>query len=77
VQVLYACFERDTHHLGHLTKLRQIGIIMDYITTFEQLAIHIEGLSDSFFKECFINGLKEVIQAHIMMQCTTNMVGSL
>jgi hypothetical protein len=59
VQVLYAHFECDTHHLGCLTKLCQTSTIMEYITTFEQLAIHTEGQSDLFFKECFISGLKE------------------
>jgi hypothetical protein len=43
--------------------------IIDYISTFEQLEIYIEGLSDSLFKECFISGLKEEIREHIMMQC--------
>jgi len=41
---------------------------MDYIITFEQLEIYREGLCYSIFKECFINGLKEEIKEHIMMQ---------
>jgi pentose-5-phosphate-3-epimerase len=41
---------------------------MNYITTFEQLVILTKGLSNLFFKECFISDLKEAIQAHIMMQ---------
>jgi hypothetical protein len=38
-----------------------IGIVIEFIATFEKLEICIEGLSDSFFKECFISGLKEEI----------------
>jgi len=68
MQVLYTQFECDTRHLGHLKKLYQTNTIMDHITTFERLEIHTEVLSNSFFKECFISGLKEVIRAHVMMQ---------
>jgi hypothetical protein len=42
--------------------------IMEYITTFEELAIHTEGQSYLFFKECFISGLKDAIKSHVMMQ---------
>jgi len=41
---------------------------MDYITSFEQLAICTEAQYDSFFKECFISGFKEEIQARDIMQ---------
>jgi hypothetical protein len=49
-------------------KLCQTITIMEYITTFEQLAICTEGQFDLFFKECFISGLKDAIKAHVMMQ---------
>jgi hypothetical protein len=69
VQILSTRFECDTHRLGCLTKLCQTSTIMEYITAFEQLAILTEGQSDLFFKECFMNGLKDAIKAHVMMQC--------
>jgi hypothetical protein len=34
---LYECFDTDTHHLGHLTKLKQSGTMEEYTTSFEQL----------------------------------------
>jgi hypothetical protein len=40
---------------------------MEYIASFEQLDICIEGQSDLIFKECFISGLKDAIKAHVMM----------
>ena len=36
--------------------------------SFEQLAIHNDNLSDHFYVECFISGLKEAINAHVHMQ---------
>ena len=59
------CFDRESHFLGHLTKLRKTCIVRDYIATFEQLAIRTDGLGDEFYLECFISGLKEAIQAHV------------
>jgi len=56
-----ARFDRESHFLGRLTKLRQTGSITDFITEFEQLDIRTEGLSDAFYLECFISGLKESI----------------
>jgi len=44
-----------------------MGIGRDYIVAFEQLVIWAEGLGDAFYLECFISGLKEVIQAHVRM----------
>ena len=39
----------------------------DFITTFERLDFCTEGLSDAFFRECFISGLKDEICAHVLM----------
>jgi hypothetical protein len=64
-KVICARFDRESHILGNLTKLCQIGSIQDFIMTFEQLAIRTEGLSDEFYLECFISGLKEAIRAHV------------
>jgi hypothetical protein len=66
-----ARFDRESHFLGRLTKLRQTGSVTYFIMTFEQLAIQTEGLSDAFYLECFISGLKESIQAHVSMHHPT------
>jgi hypothetical protein len=66
-----ACFDRESHFLGRLTKLHQTRSVSDFITTFEQLAIQTEGLSDEFYLECFISGLKEAIRAHVSMHHPT------
>jgi hypothetical protein len=53
--------------LGRLTKLKQLGIVEDFIATFELLDFRTEGMSDAFFQECFISGLKDDIWAHVLM----------
>jgi hypothetical protein len=67
VAELYELFDTDTNHLGHLTKLKQSRIVEDFIASFESLTFRIEGMSDAFFRECFISGLKDDIQAHVLM----------
>jgi hypothetical protein len=67
VAELYECFDTDTNHLGHLTKLKQSGTVEDFIAAFERLAFWTEGMSDAFFRECFISGLKDEIRAHVLM----------
>jgi len=64
---LYEWFELDTRHLGHLTKLKQSSIVEDYISSFEQLVFCIEGMSNTFFWEFFISGLKEEICTQVLM----------
>jgi hypothetical protein len=64
---LYECFDTDTNHLGHLTKMKQLGIVEEFIAAFERLAFRTEGMSDAFFRECFISGLKDEIRAHVLM----------
>jgi hypothetical protein len=66
-KAVFARFDRESRYLGHLTKMKQIRSITDFIETFEQLAIRTEGLSDEFYLECFISGLKEEIRAHVCM----------
>jgi hypothetical protein len=63
---LYEHFDTDTNHLGHLKKLKQLGTVEDFIVAFERLDFRTEGMSDAFFRECFINGLKDEIQAHVL-----------
>jgi hypothetical protein len=67
VAEIYERFDTDTNHLGHLTKLKQLGTVEDFIVSFECLSFRTEGMSDIFFQECFINGLKDEIWAHVLM----------
>jgi hypothetical protein len=67
VTELYEHFDTDTNHLGHLTKLKQSRTVEDFIVAFEHLAFRTEGMTDAFFRECFISGLKEEIWAHVLM----------
>ena len=60
-------FEHESHFLGHLTKLKQIGTVQEYIKAFEALAFRTGGLVDEFYLDCFISCLKEAIQAHVWM----------
>jgi hypothetical protein len=41
--------------------------VEDFIASFERLAFHTEGMSDAFFRECFISVLKDEIRAHVLM----------
>jgi len=50
---LYECFDTDTHHLGHLTKLKHSCTMEDFITTFENLDFRIDIMSYAFFIEFF------------------------
>jgi hypothetical protein len=71
---LYERFDTDTNHLGRLTKLRQSGTVEEFIAAFERLAFQTEGMTDAFFRECFISGLKEEIRAHVLMARPTTWV---
>jgi hypothetical protein len=62
-----ACFDMESHLLGRLIKLKQIGSVTDFITAFEQLDIRTEDLLDEFYIVCFINQLKDTIKAHVCM----------
>jgi hypothetical protein len=64
---IYEGFDMDTNHLGRLTKLKQSGIVEDFIATFECLDFQTECMIDAFFRECFISDLKEEIRAHALM----------
>jgi hypothetical protein len=66
---LYDHFDIDTHHLGHLTKLKKIGPMEEFIATFEQLDFRTEGMPYVFFRECFISGLEDEMRAHVLMAC--------
>jgi hypothetical protein len=44
-----------------------IGPVEEFIVAFEQLVFRAEGMIDDFFRECFINGLKDEIFSHVLM----------
>jgi hypothetical protein len=67
VAELYECFDTNANHLGYLKKLKQSSTVEDFIAAFEHLAFRTEGMTDAFFREYFINGLKEEIRAHVLM----------
>jgi hypothetical protein len=70
VAEIYEQFDSDTHHLGHLTKLKQSSIVEDFIVSFERLDFHMKGMYDAFFLQCFRSGLKDDIHSHIPMAHT-------
>jgi hypothetical protein len=74
VAELYERSDTDTNHLGHLIKLKQLGIMEDFIVSFERLDFRTEGMSNAFFRECFISGLKDEIWAHVLMARTETWV---
>jgi hypothetical protein len=74
VAELYERFDTDTNHLGHLKKLKQLGTVEEFIAAFERLAFRTEGMTDAFFRECFISGLKEEVRAHVLMARPTTWV---
>jgi len=67
VSDLYDLFDTDTHHLGHLTKLKQTSLVEEFIASFEQLDFRTESMTCDFFRECFISGHKDEIHAHVLM----------
>jgi len=67
VAKVYDCFDSDTHHLGCLTNLNHFGIVEDFIVAFEHLDLRTKGMSDTFFREFFIGGLKDEIYSHVLM----------
>ena len=67
MEEVYECFDTDTNHLGRLTNLKQSGTVEDFIATFERLDFRTEGMSDDFFRECFISGLKDEIHVNFLM----------
>jgi hypothetical protein len=67
VAEIYEFFDTDTNHLGHLKKLKQSGIMEEFIASFEKSSFRTKGMFDAFFQECFISGLKDEICSHILM----------
>ena len=59
---------------GALTKLRQIGTMREHQIEFEKFVKHMEGLSNAFYRSCFISGLKDTIQSKVKMFCPNTMM---
>jgi hypothetical protein len=47
---IYERFDNDTHHLGHLTNLKQYGMVEEFIDSFEKFDFRTYGMSDVFLK---------------------------
>ena len=63
MEVVDARFKTNTHFMGMLTKLCQTNAMEDFIASFGRSEIRTNGMTDEFFKRCFISGLKEEIKA--------------
>jgi hypothetical protein len=50
-----------------LTKLKQVGLLEDYKTQFENLAIKVHGLPETHKLSCFLGGLKDEIRLPVRM----------
>jgi hypothetical protein len=53
--------------IGQLTKLRQVNDVKEYQEQFEALMARARGLTEEFFVECFISGLKDVVRSQVVM----------
>ena len=60
-----------------LTKIRQTYTVREYEIEFERLSNHTEGLSDAFYRSCFISGLKDGIRYEVKMFCPSIMMESI
>jgi hypothetical protein len=67
VAELYECFDIDTNHLGHLTKLKQSGTMEDFMVLLSDWIFVQRACLILFFQECFISVLKDEICAHVLM----------
>ena len=66
-KAIFDRLDHESNFLGHLTKLQQTGTVQEYIKAFEELVFRTGSLVDEFYLECFVNGLKDAIQAHVWM----------
>jgi len=58
----------DRDYFSQLTKIKQVGPVMDYILQHQKLATRVDGLSDDKLLELYIGGLREEIrhELHIL-----------
>jgi len=64
------------HYFGRFTKIQQFGTIEEYIYAFEQLDFHTKCMTYTFFKKCFISGLKEEIHSQVLLAFPTTWIKS-
>jgi hypothetical protein len=50
-----------------LTKLKQVGLLENYYTQFDNLAIKVQGLPESYKFKFFLGGLKDEIRLLVRM----------
>jgi len=55
--------------------MKQFGTVEEYIIYFEKFSFWTKGISDTFFYECFISGLKDNIQAHVLIGYVKKIIG--
>lgn len=63
----------QSHKLGELSKLRQIGSIVDYQERIEQLASRADLLTQEQKIELYISGLKDYISIEVELQNPSNL----
>jgi hypothetical protein len=71
IKEVYACFDKDTQYLGHITKLRQTRSITNFMVAFEKFSICANKLTYYFYKKCFISGLRDDTREQFRMKHPT------
>ena len=66
LQVRFGQSELEDYQ-GKLSKLVQVGSILEYQEAFEDLSNKVDALSESFLLSCFISGLKPNIQHEVAL----------
>ena len=64
LKVQFGLFELEDYQ-GKLSKLVQMGSVLEYQEAFKDLADKVDALSESFLLSCFVSGLKPQIQHEI------------
>ena len=49
MEEIYERFDIDNNHLGRLTKMKKLGIVEDFIASFECLDFRTKGMFHAFF----------------------------
>ena len=52
----------DRDYFSQLTRIKQVGSVMDYTLQHQKLATRVDGLSDDKLLELYIGGLREEIR---------------
>jgi hypothetical protein len=68
VEKIYEHFDIDTNHLGHLTKLKQLGTVEHFIASFQCLDFRIEGTWILEQRACLMHFSNNVLLAASRMR---------